>query len=371
MGRIAGIPVSARWSVVVILALIMVTLAGGVLPQAAPGQARWIYWAAALPTAPVFLACLLAHELAHCVLAQRQGVGVRSIVLFAFGGVSELLDEPPGPRADFLIAAAGPLTSLALGLFFGIGGVAVALTSGPALMAAILLWLGLINAFLAVFNLLPGAPLDGGRVLRAFLWWRYHDRDRAAETAARAGIGIGYGLAAVGLFEAFLGDSGGIWLALIGWFLTIMARAEAMSVRIRRLFGGVHVGDVMQTRFDVVPASETAQDCAEHLGERPARRPVMVVETDGHPVGTVRSDVIAHLRPGRRARPVREIMTALPDRNVTTPGAPATALFTAPPADGLVVAAVVEAGETVGMITTADLDEFVRHRLARPADDRP
>ncbi|GAB2854963.1 site-2 protease family protein [Actinocorallia aurea] len=358
LGRVAGIPVSARWSVVVILGLISWVLAAGVLPLAAPGLRDWVYWAMSVPASLLFVGCLLAHEFAHCVLARRHGVGVKAIRLFALGGVSELSDEPPDPRSDFLIAVAGPLTSLALGVLLGCAGVGSAVLGGPAALSAVLLWLSMINVFLAVFNLLPGAPLDGGRVLRAFLWSRSRDRDRAAESAARAGIGLGYALAAVGLAEAFLGDPGGFWLVLVGWFLAVMAKMETVSAQIRRRLRGVRVGDVMETRFDVLPAWSPAGECAERISGRPAE--FMVVEPDGHPVGVVNAGLFAHLRPELRALPVRAAMVPLPERNITAPDAPAASLFSAPPPDGVLVAAVVDAGRPVGLVTTGDLDRALR-----------
>src|SRR5256714_7596844 len=185
LGRIAGIRVGLNWSLVVVIALIAWTLATGSFPSAAPGQGAGAYWAAGLVAAVLFLASLLAHELAHSVVAQRLGVRVEGITLWLFGGVSRLSGDVRSSRAEALIAVVGPITSLVLaGLFFLVGA-GVSAGYGPGLAATTAGWLGTINIILAVFNLLPAFPLDGGRVLRALLWGRTGDRIRATRIAAR------------------------------------------------------------------------------------------------------------------------------------------------------------------------------------------
>ncbi|HCU91366.1 MAG TPA: hypothetical protein DHU96_00815, partial [Actinobacteria bacterium] len=228
LGRVGGIPVGVHWSVIVIVGLIAAILGGQVLPQMAPGQSTTAYWAVAIPGALLFVLALLAHELAHAFVARRAGVPVRSITLWALGGVSELGGEPPTARADLRIAAAGPATSLlAGGVFWGLA-VLLDLAAGPAIGVAALGWLAIMNVLLAAFNLLPGAPLDGGRILRAALWMHHGDRSRAARTAAGAGRIVGGILVGLGLAELWIWSSlGGLWLMLIGFFLITAASAEA------------------------------------------------------------------------------------------------------------------------------------------------
>jgi Zn-dependent protease len=198
-----------------------------VLPAALPHQPAVVYWAAAAAAALVFAGSLLAHELAHSLVAQRNGVRVRSITLWMLGGVAELAGEPPNAVADLRIALAGPAASLAQAAVFGGVALAISYSGGSAVAVAAAVWLAVMNGALAVFNMLPGAPLDGGRVLRAVLWRIYQDRMRAAVAAARAGRYLGFAIIAVGLAELLVwGSLGGLWLMLIGWFLTSAARAE-------------------------------------------------------------------------------------------------------------------------------------------------
>lgn len=201
LGRVAGIPVGMHWTVAVILVIIAEILGASVLPAALPHQPTVVYWAAAAAAALVFAGSLLAHELAHSLVAQRNGVRVRSITLWMLGGVAELAGEPPNAVADLRIALAGPAASLAQAAVFGGVALAISYSGGSAVAVAAAGWLAVMNGALAVFNMLPGAPLDGGRVPRAVLWRIYQDRMRAAVAAARAGRYLGFAIIAVGLAE--------------------------------------------------------------------------------------------------------------------------------------------------------------------------
>jgi len=234
LGRWGGIPVSANWTTLFLLALFAETLAVGVLPSARPGLAGAVYWLAGVATAVVFLATLLAHELAHALTAKRYGVGVRGITLWLLGGVTELDDDASRPRTDGLIAAAGPAASFVLG---GLSVLGAWWVGSATLVGSALAWLAAVNILLAVFNLLPGAPLDGGRVLRAVLWARSGDRGRAEELSARAGRVLGYVLIGLGLFEVSGGTSAGLWLVLVGWFVIGGANAERQQSAVTGLKG--------------------------------------------------------------------------------------------------------------------------------------
>ena len=252
LGRVAGIPVGMHWSVLVMVIMIGWLLGGQVLPETTPGQPAAAYWAVAVPCAVAFMAALLAHELAHSLVARRYGVPVTSITLWALGGVSELGGEPPTARADLRIAAAGPATSLAAGLVFGGLAAAARAAGGPGIAVAALGWLAAMNVLLAAFNLLPGAPLDGGRILRAFLWRRTGDRVRAARSAAAAGRAVGAALMLLGIGEVLLwADAGGLWLALIGIFMMSAAAAEATAGAAAAALAGLRVGDVMTPDPDI------------------------------------------------------------------------------------------------------------------------
>ncbi|PKK16339.1 site-2 protease family protein [Thermomonospora sp. CIF 1] len=261
LGRIAGIPVGLNVSVLVIVVILVVGLAFGLFPESFAGYSTAAYLLAALLAALAFLASLLAHELAHAVVAKRHGVEVEGITLWLLGGVARLHGEPRTPRADFLVAVVGPLTSVALGAVFWLLALAVGWATGSPLAVGTLVYLALLNVVLAVFNLIPAAPLDGGRVLRAALWrWR-GDRHAAAISAARAGRAFGFVLITLGLLQVVTGMGvNGLWLALIGWFLVNAAAAEEQQTRVQTVLGGVRVGDVMTPHPLTAHPDETVAD---------------------------------------------------------------------------------------------------------------
>ena len=225
LGRIAGVRVGINWSLFVIFWLIAWSLASSELPHAAPGHSDVAYWLAGFAAAVVFYGCLLAHELAHAVVARHHGIEVEGIVLWLFGGVSRLKGEAATPDTELRVAFAGPATSLGLGLLFW--AVTLAIGTG-SLAAAVTGWLGWLNGVLALFNLVPAFPLDGGRVLRALLWRTSGDKTSATLRAGRAGEAFGYVLICFGLVEFLAGAGlGGLWLVFLGWFLLAAARAEA------------------------------------------------------------------------------------------------------------------------------------------------
>jgi Zn-dependent protease/CBS domain-containing protein len=253
LGRFAGIPVGVHWSVVVIFGLVTWELATIVFPGTYGGGARPAYWVAAVVAAALFFASLLAHEASHAVVARHHGVGVRSITLWLFGGVAQLEGEAHTPGADFAIAAVGPATSVALAGMFGATQVVLEHAGAHGLVVDVAMWLWQINVLLAVFNLVPAAPLDGGRILRAALWRTWGDHTRAAVGAARAGMVFGSVLIGLGIVEFALGSALGVWPAFLGWFLTMAARAEGTAARERGGVEGLAVAAVMSTHPPVVP----------------------------------------------------------------------------------------------------------------------
>jgi len=229
LGTIRGIPIRAGWSLLIIIWLLTWSLAASGLPSLAKGYSGAEYWLAAALTAVAFFASLLAHELSHALVAQRRGAHVHDITLWLLGGVSRIEEEPATPGDDLRIALAGPATSVAISVAAGVVAILVGAFGVPALFVACLVWLASINLLLAIFNLVPAAPLDGGRVLRALLWRRGGDRTRAALAATRAGRVFAYVLIATG-FALFLSaaDVSGIWFVLLGAFLLMMSHAEEM-----------------------------------------------------------------------------------------------------------------------------------------------
>jgi Zn-dependent protease len=273
LGRILGIPVAIDWTLLVIAGLLTVSLAGDRYPMEFPGQPVGSYWVVGIVTAAVFFASVLAHELAHSVVARRHGIRVDGITLWMLGGMARLDGEARSPRAEFVIAAVGPGTSLVLAGVFGLGAAAISALGGPGLLGSALGWLALINAILAVFNLIPAAPLDGGRILASVLWSIHGNRDRATATAAQVGVGFGWVLVALGAVSWIVGlGFGGLWTALIGWFVISAARAEREFARSRLAFGDARVGDVMtpdpQKARGWLTVDEFLRDDAPRLHDR-------------------------------------------------------------------------------------------------------
>ena len=371
LGRVAGIPVGAHWSVAVILAIIAELLAVAVLPGASPHQSAALYWAVAGIAAVVFLASLLAHELAHALVARRNGVGVRSITLWMLGGVAELDGDPPSAAADLRIALAGPAASLvAAALLFG-AGAGIGAVGGPGVMVAAATWLAVMNAILAVFNLLPGAPLDGGRVLRAALWRHYGDRGRAERGAARAGRVLGAALIGLGIAELLaLRSLGGLWLMLIGWFLITAAAAEEKAAAARTALAGVRVADVMTPHPDLAGGWETVSEFIGRAAARSRQDAFPVVSPDGGLAGVVLASQLARMSAGSRARlRLDQVALAVPPDYRVAPDDPAGPLLTRRPLGGQVAAVVLAGGHVMGLVMVSDLQRALRWRAltgARP-----
>ncbi len=251
--RIAGIRIVVDPTWFFIFALVVWSLATGYFPQVEPSISRGAAWLLGLVAGLLLFASVLVHELSHALFARAAGIEVPRIRLFLFGGVSEMAAEPRDPRAELRIAAAGPLTSIALAALFWI----VSRTGLPALLPGVGLvvdYLAMINLALAIFNLLPGFPLDGGRILRAWLWSRHGNLLRATRTAGRAGQILGFVLMGLGLRNLILGAPlGGIWMILIGLFLNQAAGSSYQTVLIRDLLSGIRVRQLMSQPVIMVP----------------------------------------------------------------------------------------------------------------------
>ena len=227
LGRISGIRIGVNWSVLLIVALLAYGLAAGQFPADAPQRPEAEYVVAAIVTAVAYMASLLAHELAHSLVARRNGVQVEGITLWLLGGVSRLQGEIPVPGAEVRVAGVGPLTSLVLGGVFSLVAWGLDSSGTGGVAVAALAWLGGINILLAVFNVIPAAPLDGGRLLQAVLWAITKDRLKAAMWAARSGQVFGWALFVIGGYLVLARrDYSWIWFIILGWFLTSAATAE-------------------------------------------------------------------------------------------------------------------------------------------------
>lgn len=374
LGRIAGIKVGINASVFLILAILVGGLATGQLPAAFPGRGIAAYVIAAIIAALLFMASLLAHELAHSLVARRNGIEVESIVLWLLGGVAQLRGEPRTPGADFRIAIVGPLTSLALAIVFGLAAGGVAQLGTAGLPFGVLAYLAATNAMLAIFNLIPAAPLDGGRVLRAALWrWR-GNRQAAAVSAARAGRFVGFALIALGVLQVVTGSGlNGIWLALIGWFVVSAATAEEQQARLGAQLGALTVGQVMTAGPTVLDGNLTVGDFVAQLALTHPFSTYPIVDPQGRLTGLVTLNrvraVPAELRATTR---LREIACAPTEVPIARPEDPLGELLERMQgcADGRAVV-VDEAGRVVGVVSPSDVARALQVADLRGFDPYP
>ncbi|MFG2088831.1 MULTISPECIES: site-2 protease family protein [unclassified Spirillospora] len=368
LGTIAGIRVGLNVSVLVIVAILVFGLAFGRFPEVYPGHGVWAYLLAGTISAVLLLASLLAHELAHAVVARRNGIEVTGITLWLLGGVAQLRGEPRTAGADLRIAVVGPVTSLVVGAVFAAAATLAAAASGPELVVATLAYLAGINVILAVFNMIPAAPLDGGRVLRAFLWWRRGDRTGAAVTAARAGRVFGLALIALGFVQFVVGAGfGGLWLALIGFFLVTAAGAEEQQTRVNAALQDVRVADVMTPDPFVADAATPVQDLVDNvvLTHRYSTYPLV---EDGRLAGLVTLNRVRATPPDQR-RTLRLADIACPPDDVPTthPHDPLPDLLPrmAGCTDGRAVV-LDDDGRVVGLITPSDISRALQTSDLRP-----
>ena len=321
LGRLFGIEIGANWSLVFIFALIAWTLATEVLPLEVSNQPALAYWVAGGVGAVVFYGCLLAHELAHALVARRNGVKVAGITLWLLGGVSRLDGEPKSAGAEALIAGVGPLTSLAVAAVAFV----LSLLPFPALADDLLGWLAFVNVALALFNLVPAFPLDGGRLLSSWIWWRSGSRQRGVHSAVQIGRVFAYLMIAFGVFELFTGQAlNGIWIAFVGWFLLSAGSSEEMGSQVRGLLTAVPVSAAMTSPVVIVPDWLTVEQFLESIAPQHRFTTYPVHDPSGKLTGIVRLGDLARMpsqaraeeRLRDRARPISEVPTSRPDEDL-------------------------------------------------------
>jgi Zn-dependent protease len=318
IARVFGIPIylHATWFIVFFL---VSWLLSAQLAALHPDWAGPTSLAAAMATALLFFVSILLHELGHSVLALRHRVPVRSITLFVFGGVAVMEREPESPRAELEIAIAGPVVSALLALVFTLIARNVAADSVQAALAE---WLARGNFAIAVLNLLPGFPLDGGRVLRAFLWARFGDAARATRAAAAAGQWLAFAFIAFGALQVLGGQLGGLWIAFIGWFLLSASGASLEQAALDATLQGLRARDVMNPDVARISRGASVAQFARELVMRGRRW--ALVEEAGRAVGLVsltdvrrvESDAWESTPVGQIATPIVDVVTAEPDTTV-------------------------------------------------------
>jgi Zn-dependent protease/CBS domain-containing protein len=310
----------------------------------------------ALAAAVLLFASVLAHELAHALEARFRGVPVGGITLFLFGGVTEMPVEARRPADEFAMVGVGPLTSLAVGCAFGL----VATAAGHAGLGAVAEVCGVVgwlNVGLAVFNMLPGAPLDGGRLLRAVAWRITGDRDRAAYIAGRSGQVLGTALVALGLFELFFvpdAFTDGLWLAFLGWFLVSAANSEVGVARLRRMLAGRPLRRFASRAVEPIPSDATVEDAVDGWFEVFDRDAFFVADGPGPVVGVLTIDDVRRVPPEARGQVrVREVMRPIDAVPWIDAATPASEVLDRLESDG--VAVVFEEHEPIGLVTFRDV----------------
>jgi len=266
LGKVAGIPVYLDYSWFVIFFLLVWTIGFALMPAAYPGLSQFDYLLIGTVTAILFFVSLLVHELAHSIIAKRNGLKIRRITLFLLGGVSELEDEPKDASLELRMAAAGPLTSLAIALLFGLVWWASALLNLSQLIQAPVFYLAFVNGLMALFNLIPAYPMDGGRVLRSLLWRRNGDIVRSTVTASNTGRTLATIIIVFGIFSMFFIEFvSGIWFVLIGWFISSSSSASLQQTIAVEGLRGVRAADLMTRQVDSVPPEMTLQDLSDEF----------------------------------------------------------------------------------------------------------
>ena len=360
--RIAGIRVMVDPSWLIIFFLLVWSLATGYFPQARPpieGRAAWVLGVAA---ALLLFGSVLVHELSHALVAQRAGVSVPRIRLFLFGGVSEMTSEPPDPRSEVRIAAAGPLTSFALAFAF----YAILLSGLPSIVPGgrqLVVYLSALNLVLGLFNLLPGFPLDGGRLLRAWLWARSGNLLSATRKAGRAGSVVGFGLMGLGLIELVKGGNlGGLWFMVIGIFLNQAASASYESLLMRDTLSGCRVRQIMTQPVIAVPEHASLDELARDYFFRHPRGSFPVSSGELF-AGMVSLDQLKSVPRDEWLRtPVRQIMTPAERLRPLGPEDDCTTALEAMVREEVGRLPVVSGGRIVGILSRRDVMQLLKVR---------
>jgi Zn-dependent protease/CBS domain-containing protein len=359
LGRVFGIQIGLHYSWFLIAVLIVFSLTA----QFRATNAQWgedTIVLLAVTTALLFFVSLLLHELAHSIVATSNGLPVREITLFALGGVSQIEKNPTSAKLEFWMAFVGPLTSAVLGGVCLLAARALEKTP-PTPGPTMLHWLGYINLSLAAFNLVPGYPLDGGRVLRALIWWKTGDADRSTRLAARAGQIVAFCFIGYGIVQFFAGaGTGGLWIAFIGWFLLQAARESYGQVGLSHALQGVRVGDVMTKDFPKVEGTMNVQEFVEHELLHSGQR-FFIVMQGGEMAGLITPYEIRHA--DRATWPYKTLGDVMrPIENVLTigPEAPLASALELLGRDDLEELPVLANGHLEGVLSRARILGYLR-----------
>jgi Zn-dependent protease/predicted transcriptional regulator len=365
LGRLFGIEVGLHYSWFIIALLITMSLES----QFQATHKDWgsnVIWALSILTALLFFVTLLAHEMSHALVARTRGLTTKAITLFALGGVAQIEKEPEDAKTEFLVGIVGPLSSavigvVSLGVAWALGWRMGAAPETP--LHAMFVWLGYINLSLAAFNMIPGYPLDGGRILRSILWLTSGDAVRATQRAATVGKAIALLFIAFGIFRFFGGAGfGGLWIAFIGWFLLQAAAASYSSVALTEGLKGVKVSDIMTSDCETLDGNMNVEQFVENYLLRSGRRCFMV-QQNGEVTGLVTPHEIKELeRPRWPYMTLADVMRPLDELHTVTPATPVMEALETMGRDDVNQLPVVSGKRLDGIITRANVVQFLHTR---------
>jgi Zn-dependent protease/CBS domain-containing protein len=358
LGKVFGIQIGLDYSWFVIFALLTWMLATSYYPDEFKHWSPFLYWFTGAITAIVLFLSVLLHELGHSVVALRYRIPVRSITLFLFGGIAQIEAEPPSAVAELSIAIAGPLVSLALAVFFYL---AQPLISGVEPLLGLAEYLAYINTALVLFNLIPGYPLDGGRVLRAVVWAITGNMARSTLIAASIGRFFAFLLIFFGAWQMFSGNlGGGLWIALIGWFLDSAASIQIQQVALRGLLKGHRVSQAMSEQFAIVPETLTLQQLVDEQILGSGQRSFLV-NRGNRTIGLITLHQIKDVpRHEWAAKTVAEVMLPFERLKCLDPDTELWSALEKMDRNGVNQMPVVRADHVVGMLSREDAITFLR-----------
>ena len=363
LGRVFGIEVGLDWSWLFIFLLITFSLAQGFV-AGDEGWTRTQSWVGALFASLLFFSSILLHEFGHSLTSKALGLPVRSITLFIFGGLARLSGEPKRPRDEFLIAAAGPAVSVVLGLLFlGVSAVLSADSAVGSVLSGVLGWVGIVNLVLAGFNLVPGFPLDGGRLLRSVVWRVTGDFERATVVAAATGAAFAYFLIGAGILTALIGGAlfNGLWFVFIGWFLLTAAQGSTLQVVLQRQLVDLPLRGAVAPLEPLVSGDCSVRDALEGVVLKDGSRCFFVAGGEG-PIGMVTLHELKKVpKEERGATPIKDIMLPASDLVTAPLGESLWTAFEIMSEAGINQLPVTREGRLVGLLTRERLLKIIRN----------
>ena len=360
IGRIFGIDINIDSSWFLIFILFTWILAANYYPQSYPGWGSFLYWIIGIMTSLLIFGSVLIHELAHSVVALKQGEKVRNITLFILGGVAQISEEPKKPLQELLMASVGPISSFGLGVIFFI--IALVLKGVSVALYAAASYLALINIVLGIFNLLPGFPMDGGRVLRSIIWQITGNLRKATHIASRTGQAIAFLLIVLGGIQVLRGFLSGLWLIFIGWFLHTAAVRGYRRVMVENVLKGVKAEDLMTKNYTSVGHDLSIQDLVDNFILKEKERVFLVLEGEDVRGIVCLEDVKATPREKWAEKKVGDIMTPREKLMFVSPAADGTKILDNLTAHDIHQVPVLEQGRIVGIICRTDVLRFIQLR---------